>query len=36
MAARGELVKTAREEAARITGPPLPKETEKKGAPGAE
>ena len=36
MEARGELVKTAREEAARITGQPLPKEKEKKGAPGAE
>ena len=35
MEARGELVKTAREEAARITGQPLPKEKEKK-APGAE
>ena len=29
MEARGELVKTAREEAARITGQPLPKEREK-------
>jgi hypothetical protein len=36
MEARAELVKTAREEAARITGQPLPKEKEKKGAPGAE
>jgi hypothetical protein len=35
MEARAELVKTAREEAARITGQPLPKEKEKK-APGAE
>ena len=35
MEARGELVKTAREEAARITGQPLPTET-KKAAPGAE
>jgi hypothetical protein len=34
MEARGELVKTAREEAARITGQELPKEV-KKGAPGA-
>jgi hypothetical protein len=33
MEARGELVKTAREEAARITGQPLPQEKEK--APGA-
>ncbi len=33
MEARGELVKTAREEAARITGQQLPKEKEK--APGA-
>jgi hypothetical protein len=33
MEARSELVKTAREEAARITGQPLPKEKEK--APGA-
>ena len=33
MEARGELVKTAREEAARITGQPLPKEEEKR--PGA-
>jgi hypothetical protein len=33
MEARGEMVKTAREEAARITGQPLPKEKEK--APGA-
>jgi hypothetical protein len=32
MEARGELVKTAREEAARLTGQPLPKEKEKKGA----
>jgi hypothetical protein len=30
MEARGELVKTAREEAARLTGQPLPKEKEKK------
>ena len=36
MEARAELVKTAREEAARITGQPLPKEKEKKGGPGAE
>jgi hypothetical protein len=36
MEARAELVKTAREEAARITGQPLPTEKEKKGAPGAE
>ena len=35
MEARGELVKTAREEAARITGQELPKEKEKPGAPGA-
>ena len=34
MEARGELVKTAREEAARITGQQLPKE-KKKAAPGA-
>ena len=34
MEARGELVKTAREEAARITGQQLPKEKEK-AAPGA-
>ena len=33
MEARNEMVKTAREEAARITGQPLPKE--KKAAPGA-
>jgi hypothetical protein len=36
MEARNELVKTAREEAARITGQPLPKEKEKKPGPGAE
>jgi hypothetical protein len=35
MEARAELVQTAKEEAARITGQPLPKET-KKAAPGAE
>ena len=35
MEARAELVQTAKEEAARITGQPLPKET-KKGAPAAE
>ena len=35
MEARAELVQTAREEAARITGQPLPKEKEKKGPPGA-
>jgi hypothetical protein len=34
--ARGELVQTAKEEAARITGQQLPKEKEKKAAPGAE
>lgn len=36
MEARNELVKTAREEAARITGQPLPKEKEKKPGPGGE
>jgi hypothetical protein len=36
MEARNELVKTAREEAARITGQPLPKEKEKKAGPGGE
>jgi hypothetical protein len=36
MEARNELVRTAREEAARITGQPLPKEKAKPGAPGAE
>jgi hypothetical protein len=39
MEARAELVKTAREEAARLTGQPLPQEQEKAkkaGAPGAE
>jgi hypothetical protein len=36
MEARSELVKTAREEAARITGQPLPKEKEKPGASGTE
>ncbi len=36
MEARNEVVKTAREEAARITGQPLPKEKEKPGAPAAE
>jgi hypothetical protein len=39
MEARNDVVKTAREEAARMTGQPLPKEKEKKegppGAPGA-
>jgi len=35
MEARGELVKTAREEAARITGQELPKEKEKKAPGGA-
>ena len=34
MEARSEVVKTAREEAARITGQPLPKEMAKPGAPG--
>jgi hypothetical protein len=34
MEARSEVVKTAREEAARITGQPLAKEKEKPGAPG--
>jgi len=32
--ARGEVVKTAREEAARITGQPLPQEKKKPGEPG--
>jgi ribosomal protein S9 len=32
MEARGELVKTAREESARVTGQPLPQEKEKPGA----
>jgi len=36
MEARGELVQTAKETAARITGQPIPKEKEKKAAPGAE
>jgi hypothetical protein len=36
MEARGELVQTAKEAAARITGQVLPKEKEKKAAPGAE
>ncbi len=36
MEARGELVQTAKETAARITGQPLPKKEEKKAAPGAE
>jgi hypothetical protein len=34
--ARGEVVKTAREEAARITGQPLPQEKKKPGEEGAE
>jgi hypothetical protein len=34
--ARGEVVKTAREEAARITGQPLPAEKKKSGEPGAD
>ena len=34
--ARGEVVKTAREEAARITGQPLPAEKKKPGEPGEE
>jgi hypothetical protein len=36
MEARAELVQTAKETAARITGQPLPAAKDKKGAPGAE